>query len=600
MSLAVSNHDGFNGINFKKMLSNLARSWDGTELVDWLKELIDNGIDASKGDYNDKIISLYTQDNKIIYEDNMNGMNKKGLNRLVEFFTDDQSKNEHSIGRFGIGAKKAILALIDISSRNIYSKNNKSVTIISKQNHHTISIKIDYSKINTLSGYEKMLNENFNNDADKLWNKYVTHSQSSGTIIIIETSNEMIENINMINNTDDYELDLNYRLFNISRTYNIYIKEGLSLYINNYKVPVYVHDTDTHITHSYEILIKKNYDGSYIYETVNRNNDRMQCKKKIGKYTNSLEKVKDADGFGVIGNYTLRCSMDIRHESIENVRAAKFNNTEVNKKFRKFVQNITNNKIEEDELVNMYYEYLKESHVIRGYRYLGSLPMDAPHNLSEESKDIFNLISKKISFTNRMDGILKLTQSNKSNITWKGTLPAFKRMTYLVINLFRKEYVVSHYKSIKSNLNLSKTVNSAIDMTKEANIYIDEVMSKCNKYIIDYSRFYDMIQKPENTHKIITTQSLFRKKLATKQYKRIMYKKKHRQAKIQTFTKNVCANKIIKRASKFIEIKRTPYKRIRILSKKIKKLINKPKNKITERDQHKIQALEKIFKMWDI
>ena len=241
MSLIHSREYEFSGINFKKMLSNLASSWDGTELVDWLKELIDNGIDASKNTYNDKIISLCTKNNKIIYEDNMNGMDKYGLNRLVEFFTDDKSKNENSIGRFGIGAKKAILALIDISSTSIYSDNKKSVTIISKQNHNIVSIKIDYSKITTLREYEKMLNDNFNNEAGDLWNKYYSYAQSSGTIIIIETSEEMIESINMLNNSDDYELDLNYRLLDISRTYNVYIKNGLKLYINSYEVPAYSH-----------------------------------------------------------------------------------------------------------------------------------------------------------------------------------------------------------------------------------------------------------------------------------------------------------------------------------------------------------------------
>ena len=139
MSLLHSREHAFSGINFKKMLNNLASSWDGTELVDWLKELIDNGIDASKNIFNDKIISLCTEDNKIIYEDNMNGMDAHGLNRLVEFFTDDKSKNVDSIGRFGIGAKKAILALIDISSTSIYSDNKKSVTIISKQNNNIAS-----------------------------------------------------------------------------------------------------------------------------------------------------------------------------------------------------------------------------------------------------------------------------------------------------------------------------------------------------------------------------------------------------------------------------------------------------------------------------
>ena len=597
MSLIHSREYEFSGINFKKMLSNLASSWDGTELVDWLKELIDNGIDASKNTYNDKIISLCTKNNKIIYEDNMNGMDKYGLNRLVEFFTDDKSKNENSIGRFGIGAKKAILALIDISSTSIYSDNKKSVTIISKQNHNIVSIKIDYSKITTLREYEKMLNDNFNNEAGDLWNKYYSYAQSSGTIIIIETSEEMIESINMLNNSDDYELDLNYRLLDISRTYNVYIKNGLKLYINSYEVPAYSHYEESDITHNYKILIKKKLDGSYIYETKNKNNERVQCKKKRGKYTNCLENAKSEDGFDVIGEYNLRCSMNIRMGHIKN-NNLEFDKTHINDKFHTFVQNITNNSIEEEELIDMYYKYLKEVQVIRGLRYLGSLPVDAPRNLKKDSKNIFNLISKSISFTNRMDGILKLTQANKSNITWKGTLPAFKRMTYLVINLFRKEYISDYYKSLEYNSKLLKAVNSAVDMTKNANRRVDLIIRKCDKFISKQIKFYNKLR--ENTDKIIAAQSLVRKKSASKQYKEKIYKIKQHQIKIQTFTKNVYANKIIKCSSKYLYIKREPYKRIVILAKKIKKITNKPRNKLTENDKNKIKILGEIFQMWSI
>ena len=166
-----------------------------------------------------------------------------------------------------------------------------------------------------------------------------------------------------------------------------------------------------------------------------------------------------------------------------------FDKTQVNDKFRTFVQNITNNNIGEEELIDMYYKYLKEVQVIRGLRYLGSLPVDAPRNLKKDSKNIFNLISKSISFTNRMDGILKLTQANKSNITWKGTLPAFKRMTYLVINLFRKEYISDYYKSLEYNSKLLKAVNSAVDMTKNANRRVDLIIRKCDKFISKQIKF---------------------------------------------------------------------------------------------------------------
>ena len=597
MSLLHSREHAFSGINFKKMLNNLASSWDGTELVDWLKELIDNGIDASKNIFNDKIISLCTEDNKIIYEDNMNGMDAHGLNRLVEFFTDDKSKNEDSIGRFGIGAKKAILALIDISSTSIYSDNKKSVTIISKQNNNTISIKIDYSDITTLSEYEQMLNENFNNEASELWNKYYSHEQSSGTIIIIETSDEMVESINMLNNRDGYELDLNYRLLDISRTYNIYIKNGLKLFINRYKVPPYVHNEDSDITHTYKILIKKNHDGSYIYETQNKNKEKMQCKKTRGKYTNCLKPAPPNDGFEIIGKYDLRCSMNMRMGQIIN-NDLKFDKTHIDDKFRTFVKNITNNSIEDEELINMYYKYLKEAQVIRGLRYLGCLPVDAPRNLTKDSSNIFNLISKSISFTNRMDGILKLTQSNKSNITWKGTLPAFKRMTYLVTNLFRKEYVSNYYKSLESNLKLLKVVNGAVDMAKNANIYSRSVINHCDKFISKQTDFYDRLR--ENTQKIVLAQSLVRKKHANKQYTKKIYKAQLHQIRIRTFTKNVHANKIIKCTSKYLDIKHKPYKRIVKLAKKFKKLTNKPSNKLTEKDKYNINRLDELFEIWGI
>ena len=70
--------------------------------------------------------------------------------------------------------------------------------------------------------------------------------------------------------------------------------------------------------------------------------------------------------------------------------------------------------------------------------------------------------------------------------------------------------------------------------------------------------------------------------------------------KIQAFTKNVYANKIIKCSSKYLYVKREPYKRFVILAKKIKKITNKPRNKLTENDKNKIKILGEIFQMWSI
>ena len=218
----MSDQHEFQGLNFKNYLSNLGSCWDGFTTLDLIKEFIDNSLD-SKSTY----IKLNAKNRYIHYIDNGNGMNKKNLFRLAEFY----STNNEALGngKFGIGGNKAQVALSDLHD-TWYNKQIKIITKTSNGDVHSITI--NWDKCNTLENYIEQIKTSYkfkDVEDNKVFDKQI--SSISGTYIKIHTSDQRVQELSK------WSTNLSI-LINLSITYEEYINRGLDIIIGNKKLIV--------------------------------------------------------------------------------------------------------------------------------------------------------------------------------------------------------------------------------------------------------------------------------------------------------------------------------------------------------------------------
>ena len=114
-SIPVRTHRPINqsvgGINIRKLFESLGK-YDGSSLIDLLKEYIDNSFDWGSN----KVKILFDRKNKkIIITDNGVGMDFKNIQKFCELWSENylDGQNENVDGKFGIGVKKANCVLSD-------------------------------------------------------------------------------------------------------------------------------------------------------------------------------------------------------------------------------------------------------------------------------------------------------------------------------------------------------------------------------------------------------------------------------------------------------------------------------------------------------
>jgi hypothetical protein len=428
----------FTGLNFKNLIRQMSGSWDGTGLLDWIKELIDNSCDQGPDDNNftDKYVNVYTKNNtQIICEDNMAGILQEGLIRLLTFYTDNNERTEKTIGKFGIGAKKAILALSNLLNESEAfnsTESERKVIVIGKQGDHYVSTEISYTESETLPLYIEQFKNNLKTDseAQSLWKKHSSYSDcESGTVIVIQTSTEMVD-------TFKNEMSTSKNIFNLSETYKQYLKHHLTIKINNIKIPYFKKD----ITNNY--LYKKytyNSSNTRIKWMYTDDEGKKQCIKWFGRgYSKKFVENKSDDGGEFLGSIDITLTL-LKAAFIHTPTQAGYDPKIIDSNFKDLVTPYFPN-LDDFDLENLYND--KTIKVRRVMRTLGTFDTSygrpKGHNLDEVTYDA---IHKELSYKSKMDTILGITQQNKSNINLKGSVPCIDRVVGLLVEEFRKTIV---------------------------------------------------------------------------------------------------------------------------------------------------------------
>ena len=207
-------------INSKDLLTNLLPA-NGFEINNnAICEFIDNSIDAYTKNidiiidnqeicfkHNDIIYTIGNDDYYyLIMKDNGNGMDNKGLHKLLNLFTknNDDTKN----GKYGFGC----IASCSTLNKQLFKNKEKSYTIIlsKKQDNDNKEIIIDWENIYSKKE-ENVLTlitgQNSSSTNINLYNKYNGNSQ--GTIII-----NTIPKSEIINIVKDLQYTLNIKYYN--------------------------------------------------------------------------------------------------------------------------------------------------------------------------------------------------------------------------------------------------------------------------------------------------------------------------------------------------------------------------------------------------
>lgn len=437
----------FKVIDYGNYIKQLSESWDGTDLPDWTKELIDNGCDANKklnsrgeyvanDDFTNKIINVYTENKNFICQDNMIGVTCEDVMALLTFHNQNLKRLKQSIGKFGIGANKAILAilsLVDILKDSCTStfKRETHVMIIGKHIDKSGTTSYYYNKINyvgmkTIGECQDQFehNEKKNDEAKILWERYNNIPDSaSGTIIVIPiTSNIQSKFKNFSENSKN--------ILNLAQTYEIYINNGLTINIQNKKIVGYEKVLENYYRQEFCIKVYTDGDVSKLVY-----GDKA-IRKSTGGYSKDL--IDDvADGLSYRGKFTLNYFVPKKALSIvAKTGELYFDPNYIPPEFSDYYMNNINSGIDEYTIKELYKEKYNKTLVLRESRCLGVVASTHGKITGHRSAQSYDSVLSELCYPDVMDEIIKLIQANKSRLNLNGALPNLDRIIGCCKNLF--------------------------------------------------------------------------------------------------------------------------------------------------------------------
>lgn len=463
MTEIVGNAGNF---NIKKYLKSLGSKTDGGNTKSHLlKELCDNSFDA-----NCKNINISFKENAtkqgygfISIHDDGEGMKLSNFKRLLEFYSYNYSNSEDNNGKYGIGAKRAIIGLSYFQNDDF----NKSTHIITKnQEDEVLSCQVGWNTINNIQDFiDKIpIVKNDPISVQKI-EKYKT-----GTFIEIETNSEIINELkdklylNQDNeNEDDFmenrrDMDL---FLDLGLSYSRYLTNHKRVSINGTNVkPFLFYENDTRPD------VLKGYYDLYIYNSNDKDNKPYYTFKYEKKHyylathgKGFLKKFKELNTnipplYNEKGKITLSLAVDMSGSVLN--EASKYIYKAPEHKFKGLIENIN---------------------VVRGNKNLNTLSFKAKIAGDHDKRTLLRNIHSELIYSSKMDDIINITQDNKSVTNWDNTSKGFKT----AIEQLHEEFIkhkVDPYRLIKekelleeiddiSSLDSSSEDSSSVDITSE-------------------------------------------------------------------------------------------------------------------------------------
>ena len=433
--------------NIKKYLKSLGSKTDGGNTKSHLiKELIDNCFDANCENININLID--NKDNPsygyIIIKDDGSGMILDDLKRLLEFYSINMSTNEKSNGKYGIGAKRAIVGLSNFTDDDF----NKETCIITKnKNNEVLSCAIKWNTINSIADFiDKIPIMKGDSISVDIMSEFKT-----GTRIKIETNidiiNELRAKLNVIEDDDiidnrrdnDLELDLalsysryltNSKKINIDnmtiRPYLFYEKDNNDYILKEiFNLDIYVSDDKEKRTYYH---LKYNNKQYYIGK---HGNGRMKKFKELSTNVPSFYNEK--------GRVQLQFAIDMSASGLNDtgtfIYKAPSEKPEF-KKFRGLIENIN---------------------VIRGDKNLNTLPLKPKITGDQWKRPLFKNMYSELKYSSKMDDIINITQDNKSVTNWDNTPIGFKTAVECIHEMFVQQVIIPYCNKKETELKKLET-----------------------------------------------------------------------------------------------------------------------------------------------
>jgi len=285
-------------INIRGMFINMNSI--GFNNYDCLCEKIDNSIQEDATEI--KII-IDTKNNHIIIVDNGNGMNEDQLKICGTLHRRTKSsKDKH--GRFGAGGNISDIILTKLGLVHYISTPNDGTDDVKE-------MKINYN-VKEYSDYV-LHPHDASKKTSKLWDKYAIDKNDSGTVQILHSYPEKIQQL--MNSIENNNINESYR-FNFGRMYNKQLENGLKFQIQTDEENVYTISAID--LFKYDDIKKEDKDifkiivwlenGSYVFYYKFDNNNSLYYR-DYSKSTHGKELLMKVTPIGIyIGEIELECS----------------------------------------------------------------------------------------------------------------------------------------------------------------------------------------------------------------------------------------------------------------------------------------------------